>query len=227
MLGKRDRSLFRMGIYFFNSNFLSSELLRDINDPNSSHDFSKYIIPRAVQNGWAMSHSFDRSCVHAPEEGPNKEDYWRDAGTIDSYWEANIDLTATEPSLNLYDRNWPIWTYQQQIPPAKFVHNQIDRHGLAIESTVSGGCIISGEMNRSLLFSSCRVHSHAKINFSVLLPDVEIGRGARLHRCIIDHGVRIPPGMVIGEDYDEDFRRFRRTENGVTLVTRQMIERLG
>ena len=136
-------------------------------------------------------------------------------------------MTATEPSLNLYDRNWPIWTYQQQIPPAKFVHNQIDRHGLAIESTVSGGCIISGEMNRSLLFSSCRVHSHAKINFSVLLPDVEIGRGARLHRCIIDHGVRIPPGMVIGEDYDEDFRRFRRTENGVTLVTRQMIERLG
>lgn len=226
MPGKPDRSLCSMGIYIFNSKFLYSELLRDINDPNSSHDFGKDIIPRAVQNGWAMSHSFDRSCVHAPEEGQNKEDYWRDAGTIDSYWEANIDLTATEPSLNLYDRNWPIWTYQQQIPPAKFVHNQIDRHGLAISSTVSG----AHHFRRNESFtavSSCRVHSHAKINFSVLLPDVEIGRGVRLHRCIIDHGVRIPPGMVIGEDYDEDFGWFRRTENGVTLVTRQMIERLG
>jgi len=226
VLGKPDRSLCSMGIYIFNAKYLYSELLRDISDPTSSHDFGKDIIPRAVKNGCAVAHSFDRSCVHADDEHPGKEDYWRDAGTVDAYWEANIDLTATEPSLNLYDRNWPIWTYQQQLPPAKFVHNQIDRHGIAIESTVSGGCIISGEMNRSLLFSSCRVHSYAKVNWSVLLPDVEIGRGARLNRCIIDHGVSIPPGMVIGEDHNEDARRFRRTENGITLVTREMLERL-
>ncbi|WP_263770604.1 glucose-1-phosphate adenylyltransferase [Propionivibrio soli] len=224
--GKPDRSLCSMGIYIFNAGYLYSELLRDIADPTSSHDFGKDIIPRAVRNGCAMAHSFDRSCVHAPEEGANKEDYWRDVGTVDAYWEANVDLTATDPALNLYDRSWPIWTYQSQLPPAKFVHNQIDRHGIAIESTVSGGCIISGEMNRSLLFSACRVHSYAKVNWSVLLPDVEIGRGARLSRCIVDHAVKIPPGMVIGEDPVEDARRFRRTENGITLVTQQMLDRL-
>ena len=226
MEGKPDRSLCSMGIYIFNAKYLYSELLRDISDPTSSHDFGKDIIPRAVKNGVAKAHSFSRSCVHAPEERPGKEDYWRDAGTVDAYWEANVDLTATDPALNLYDKNWPIWTYQAQLPPAKFVHNQIDRHGIAIESTVSGGCIISGEMNRSLLFSSCRVHSYAKVNWSVLLPEVDIGRGARLSRCIVDHAVRIPAGMVIGEDPHEDARRFRRTDNGVTLVTQQMIDRL-
>lgn len=226
MEGKPDRSLCSMGIYVFNAKYLYSELLRDISDPTSSHDFGKDIIPRAVKNGCAMAHSFGRSCVHALEERPGKEDYWRDAGTVDAYWEANVDLTATDPALNLYDKNWPIWTYQAQLPPAKFVHNQIDRHGIAIESTVSGGCIISGEMNRSLLFSSCRVHSYAKVNWSVLLPDVDIGRGARLSRCIVDHAVRIPAGMVIGEDPHEDARRFRRTDNGVTLVTQQMLDRL-
>ena len=226
MEGKPDRSLCSMGIYIFNAKYLYSELLRDISDPTSSHDFGKDIIPRAVKNGVAKAHSFSRSCVHAPEERPGKEDYWRDAGTVDAYWEANVDLTATDPALNLYDKNWPIWTYQAQLPPAKFVHNQIDRHGIAIESTVSGGCIISGEMNRSLLFSSCRVHSYAKVNWSVLLPEVDIGRGARLSRCIVDHAVRIPAGMVIGEDPHDDARRFRRTDNGVTLVTQQMIDRL-
>ena len=226
MEGKPDRSLCSMGIYIFNAKYLYSELLRDISDPTSSHDFGKDIIPRAVKNGVAKAHSFSRSCVHAPEERPGKEDYWRDAGTVDAYWEANVDLTATDPALNLYDKNWPIWTYQAQLPPAKFVHDQIDRHGIAIESTVSGGCIISGEMNRSLLFSSCRVHSYAKVNWSVLLPEVDIGRGARLSRCIVDHAVRIPAGMVIGEDPHEDARRFRRTDNGVTLVTQQMIDRL-
>jgi glucose-1-phosphate adenylyltransferase len=220
-------SLCSMGIYIFNAAYLYSELSRDISDPTSNHDFGKDIIPQAVKNGVAMAHSFERSCVHAPEEGPNKENYWRDAGTVDSYWEANIDLTATDPALNLYDRNWPVWTYQQQLPPAKFVHNQPGRQGVALESTAAGGCIVSGEIKRSLLFSNCRVHSYARIDWSVLLPDVEVGRHARLSRCIIDHGVRIPSGMVIGEDADEDARRFRRTENGVTLVTRQMIERLG
>ncbi len=226
MAGKPDRSLCSMGVYIFNAKYLYSELLRDTADPSSSHDFGKDIIPRAVKNGCAMAHSFDRSCVHAPEERPGKEDYWRDVGTVDAYWEANIDLTATEPALNLYDSHWPIWTYQQQLPPAKFVHNLADRHGVTIESMVSGGCIMSGEINRSLLYSACRVHSYAKVDWSVLLPEVDIGRGARLKRCIIDHGVRIPAGMVIGEDPAEDARRFRRTENGITLVTQQMIDKL-
>jgi glucose-1-phosphate adenylyltransferase len=226
MAEKPDHSLCSMGIYIFNAKYLYSELLRDIADPTSNHDFGKDIIPRAVKNGVAMAHSFDRSCVHAPDEGPGKVNYWRDVGTVDAYWEANVDLTATDPALNLYDRSWPIWTYQQQLPPAKFVHNQIDRHGVAIESTVAGGCIVSGEMNRSLLFSLCRVHSYARVDWSVLLPDVEVGRRARLSRCIIDHGVHVPPGMVIGEDPEDDARRFRRTENGITLVTRQMIDRL-
>ena len=226
MAGKPDHSLCSMGVYIFNAKYLYSELLRDTADPSSSHDFGKDIIPRAVKNGCAMAHSFDRSCVHAPEERPGKEDYWRDVGTVDAYWEANIDLTATEPALNLYDSHWPIWTYQQQLPPAKFVHNLADRHGVAIESMVSGGCIMSGEINRSLLYSGCRVHSYTKVDWSVLLPEVDIGRGARLNRCIIDHGVRIPAGMVIGEDPEEDARRFRRTENGITLVTQPMIEKL-
>ncbi len=226
MAGKPDHSLCSMGVYIFNAKYLYSELLRDTADPSSSHDFGKDIIPRAVKNGCAMAHSFDRSCVHAPEERPGKEDYWRDVGTVDAYWGANIDLTATEPALNLYDSHWPIWTYQQQLPPAKFVHNQADRHGVAIESMVSGGCIMSGEINRSLLYSGCRVHSYTKVDWSVLLPEVDIGRGARLNRCIIDHGVRIPAGMVIGEDPEEDARRFRRTENGITLVTQPMIEKL-
>ncbi|WP_153109163.1 glucose-1-phosphate adenylyltransferase [Propionivibrio limicola] len=224
--GKPDRSLCSMGIYIFNAQYLYNELQRDLSDPASSHDFGKDIIPQAVRNGVAMAHSFDRSCVHAPDEAPGKEHYWRDVGTVDAYWEANIDLTATDPALNLYDRSWPIWTYQAQLPPAKFVHNHLDRRGIAIESTVAGGCIVSGELNRSLLFSACRVHSYSQVNWSVLLPDVDVGRGARLNRCIIDHGVSIPAGMVIGEDPVEDARRFRRTDNGVTLVTRRMIERL-
>lgn len=227
MPGNPEYSLCSMGIYIFNAKYLYSELRRDIADPTSSHDFGKDIIPQAVKNRVAVAHSFGRSCVHAPDEAPGKEHYWRDVGTVDAYWEANIDLTATDPALNLYDRTWPVWTYQAQLPPAKFVHNQMDRRGIAIESTVAGGCIVSGELNRSLIFSACRVHSFAKVNWSVLLPDVDVGRGARLNRCIIDHGVKIPAGMVIGEDPVEDARRFRRTDNGVTLVTRQMIERLG
>lgn len=226
MPGKPDSALCSMGIYIFNAAYLYRELQRDIVDPDSSHDFGKDIIPAAVRNGVAQAHPFELSCVHAPEEGPDKEHYWRDVGTVDAYWEANVDLTATDPSLNLYDARWPVWTYQPQLPPAKFVHNQIDRHGIAIESTIAGGCIISGELNRSVLFSGCRVHSYTRINWSVLLPDVEIGRNARLSRCIVDHGVRIPPGMVIGEDAQEDARRFRRTENGITLVTQNMLDRL-
>ncbi len=225
MAGKPSVALCSMGVYIFNSKYLYSELMRDIADPDSAHDFGKNIIPQAVKNGVAMAHSFERSCVHSKDE-VRKEDYWRDVGTIDAYWESNIDLTATDPALNLYDRRWPVWTYQEQLPPVKFVHNQEGRRGIALESTVSDGCIISGEMNRSLLFSGCRIHSYSKVNWSVLLPHVDVGRHVRLTRCIIDEGVKIPEGMIIGEDADDDARRFRRTASGITVVTRQMMEQI-
>lgn len=221
--GRPDRCLASMGIYVFDAAFLYAELRRDMADPDSSHDFGKDIIPRVVREGNADAHPFAMSCV-GTEEG--REHYWRDVGTIDAYWDANIDLTATDPLLNLYDDRWPIWTYQPQLPPGKFVHNQEDRRGLAIESLVSGGCIVSGAVFRSVLFSSVRVHSYAHVNWSVLLPEVQVGRGARLTRVIVDRGCMIPDGLVIGEDAAEDARRFHRSEQGITLVTRAMLEGL-
>ncbi len=220
MPGKPGRTLVSMGIYIFNARFLYDELKRDIADPASSHDFGRDIIPRAVSLGQAAAHPFDLSCVGNSDGAPA---YWRDVGTIDAYWDANIDLTATEPLLNLYDRQWPISTWQPQLPPAKFVHNQDDRRGLAIESLVSGGCIVSGAVFRSVLFSQVRVHSYASINWSVLLPNVTVGRGARLTRVIVDRACHVPAGMVIGEDAVEDARRFHRSENGITLVTASML----
>jgi glucose-1-phosphate adenylyltransferase len=217
------RSLASMGIYIFNARFLYRELERDINDPNSSHDFGKDIIPRAVRNGNAAAHPFALSAVGTRR---NEEPYWRDVGTIDAYWDANIDLTATDPLLNLYDTRWPIWTYQAQLPPAKFVHNLDDRRGMAIESVASGGCIVSGSVHRSVLFSNVRVHSYSSVSWSVLLPGSQVGRHARLHRTVIDRGCKIPDGMVIGEDAELDALRFHRTESGITLVTREMLEKL-
>jgi glucose-1-phosphate adenylyltransferase len=223
MPGEPDNSLASMGIYVFNARYLYDELARDIADPNSSHDFGKDIIPRLVREGNVSAHPFAFSCVGTK---PDEQPYWRDVGTIDAYWDANIDLTATVPMLNLYDTNWPIWTYQPQLPPAKFVHNTDTRRGMAIESMVSGGSIISGHVFRSVLFSSVRVHSYASVNWSVLLPDVEVGRGVRLHRTVIDHGCVIPDGMVIGEDPSADAARFERSESGITLVTRDMLARI-
>jgi glucose-1-phosphate adenylyltransferase len=223
MPGDPHHSLASMGIYIFNAEFLYRELERDLKDESSSHDFGKDIIPRAVRNGQAVAHPFAMSCVGCE---PGEEPYWRDVGTIDAYWDANIDLTATEPLLNLYDKHWPIWTYQQQLPPAKFVHNHDDRCGMAIESLVSGGCIISGHVLRSVLFSSVRVHSYAKVKWAVLLPGVQVGRGAQLNRVVIDRGCDIPEGMVIGEDAELDAKRFHRSEHGITLVTREMLAKL-
>jgi len=218
-----ERSLASMGIYIFNAKYLYDELRRDAADDKSDHDFGKNIIPAAVRNRVAVAHPFGLSCVTTE---PGKEPYWRDVGTIDAYWEANIDLTATEPDLNLYDRSWPISTYQEQLPPAKFVHNAGERRGIAVESMVSGGCIISGALNRSLLFSNCRVHSYAKVDWSVLLPSVEVGRHARIRHAVIDHGCRIPDGMVVGEDPAADAQRFHRTANGITLITGEMLRKL-
>jgi glucose-1-phosphate adenylyltransferase len=223
MPGNPDMSLASMGIYIFNAAFLYAELERDMADPESSHDFGKDIIPRAVRNGQAVAHPFALSCVPNIE---GEEPYWRDVGTIDAYWDANIDLTATEPKLNLYDTRWPIWTYQAQLPPAKFVHNTDDRRGCAIESMVSGGCIVSGSVTRSVLFSNVRVHSYAQVNWSVVLPEVHIGRGARVNRAVLDRGCVIPDGMVIGEDAAQDAERFHRSENGITLVTPSMLKKL-
>jgi glucose-1-phosphate adenylyltransferase len=220
---KPDRSLASMGIYVFNARFLYKELERDIRDPQSSHDFGKDIIPKLVRQGQAAAHPFAMSAVGTRY---NEPPYWRDVGTVDAYWDANIDLTATDPKLNLYDTSWPIWTYQPQLPPAKFVHNAEDRRGQAIESLVSGGCIVSGYVHRSVLFSSVRVHSHASVQWGVLLPGAEVGRGARLNRVIVDRGCQIPDGLVIGENADDDARRFHRSAGGITLVTRAMLAAL-
>ncbi len=221
MPGHPELALASMGVYIFDAGFLYKELALDMADGESNHDFGKDIIPRAVRSGSAAAHPFALSCVPL---GSDKDAYWRDVGTVDAYWDANIDLTATEPKLDMYDQRWPIWTYQPQLPPAKFVHNQEDRRGIAVESLVSGGCIVSGAVFRSVLFSSVRVHSYSKVNWSVLLPYVQVGRGARLTRTVIDRGCRIPDGMVIGEDAELDGRRFHRSANGICLVTRQMLE---
>ncbi|HML10925.1 MAG TPA: glucose-1-phosphate adenylyltransferase [Stellaceae bacterium] len=225
MIGKPDRVLASMGIYVFTAPFLYAELERDAADPKSSHDFGKDVIPGFVDRGLAAAHQFEDSCVKTT---PDAEPYWRDVGTIDAYWAANLDLVMPVPSLDIYDPNWPIWTYQQQLPPAKFVFDDDDRRGMAVDSMVSGGCIISGaHVSRTLLFSNCRVNSHARTRDAVVLPEVDIGRHARLNRVVIDRGCRIPEGMVIGEDPKIDAQRFHVSESGVTLVTHEMLEALG
>lgn len=218
-----DRSLASMGIYIFDTAFLLSELERDAMDPASTHDFGRDLIPRLVREGRVVAHRFESSAVNRSTDA---EPYWRDVGTLDSYWDANIDLTATVPLLNLYDDRWPIWTYQPQLPPAKFVHNSDERRGVAIESLVSGGCIVSGTVERSLLFSGVRVHSNAIVELGVVLPGAQIGRGARLHKVVVDRDCQVPPELVVGEDPEHDARRFVRSDNGVTLITQSMIDRI-
>ena len=222
--GKPEVALASMGIYIFNAGYLYETLAADLADSTSSHDFGKDIIPRAVREGVAAAHPFETSCVTTDR---SSKPYWRDVGTIDAYWEANIDLTAVQPTLDMYDTKWPIWTYQEQLPPAKFVFNRDDRRGMAVDSLVSGGCIVSGShVDRSLLFSSCRINSYCSLREAVLLPSVTVGRHCRLTRVVIDRGCTIPAGMVIGEDAVEDAKRFERTEGGVTLVTGNMLDRL-
>ncbi len=222
--GRPEACLASMGIYVFETKFLFDLLRRDAANPNSSHDFGKDIIPQIVANGKACAHFFSESCVRSTKE---IRPYWRDVGTVDAYWSANIDLTDIEPELDLFDRDWPIWTYAELTAPAKFVHDVDGRRGQAISSLVSGGCIVSGaSLRRSLVFSHVRVNSYAQVEKAVILPEVDIGRGARLTNVVVDHGVRIPEGLVIGEDPELDGARFRRTDSGICLVTQPMIDRL-
>ena len=217
-------TLASMGIYVFKRDFLNEQLRRDAADKHSSRDFGRDVIPYVVTHGKAVAHRFTQSCVRSRAQSGY---YWRDVGTLDAYWQANIDLTQTVPELDVYDRNWPIWTYAKITPPAKFVHDLDGRRGLAISSTVSGGCIISGsELHNSLLCEEVHIHSYGRIDHGVILPFVDVGRGVRLSKVVIDAGAKIPAGLVVGEDPDADAARFRRTEGGVCLITQRMIDRL-
>jgi glucose-1-phosphate adenylyltransferase len=224
MPGKPDTALASMGIYVFRTALLFDLLRRDAADTASSHDFGKDLIPYLVRNGHAVAHRFNLSCVRSDAEA---EAYWRDVGTVDAYWEANIDLTSTVPALDMYDSGWPIWTYGEITPPAKFVHDEDGRRGMAVSSLVSGGCIISGSsVHNSLLSTGTHVHSYAALDGAVVLPYCQIGRYARLTNVVIDRGVHIPEGLVVGEDPEQDTKRFRRTSKGICLITQPMIDRL-
>ena len=224
MPGKSGHALASMGIYVFDAEYLYAALKADADLAGSSRDFGKDLIPAIVARDEAVAHPFGLSCVKSTAEAPA---YWRDVGTIDAYWAANLDLTRTLPELDMYDREWPIWTHQEQLPPAKFVFNDDGRRGMAVDSLVSGGCIISGTLvRRSVLFSKVRLHSYSTVEESVLLPEVEVGRRCHLRKVVIDKGCHIPAGMNIGLDPIEDARRFHRTEQGVVLVTRAMLERV-
>lgn len=218
-------SLASMGIYVFETDFLAGLLRRDAVAKGSSRDFGKDIIPYVVKNGKAIAHRFTNSCVRSDLESGA---YWRDVGTVDAYWSANVDLTDTLPELDLYDNNWPIWTYSEVTPPAKFVHDLDGRRGLAVASLVSGGCVVSGAaIRRSLLFTNVRVNSFTNLDEAVILPRAVIGRNVSLKKVVIDSDVVIPDGMVVGEDPILDGKRFQRTESGICLITQPMLDRLG
>jgi glucose-1-phosphate adenylyltransferase len=219
--GDPDHALASMGIYVFDWAFLRDLLMRDMVDGNSTHDFGFDLIPAIVTGGKAVAHKFADSCVRS---GLEKEPYWRDVGTIDAFWQANIDLTDFVPALDLYDNTWPIWTYAELVPPAKFVHDEDGRRGMAVSSLVSGDCIVSGsEVRNSLLFTGCRTHSFSSLEYVVALPQVVVNRKAQLKNVVIDRGVVIPEGLVVGADPEEDMRWFRRTDAGIVLITQDML----
>jgi glucose-1-phosphate adenylyltransferase len=219
--GSPGRALASMGIYIFNTKFLVEQLTRDASDKSSSHDFGKDIIPYLVSGNYrVIAQSFEDSCVKMNGELP----YWRDVGTVDAYWEANMELTKVTPDLNMYDHEWPIWTHQEQLPPAKFVFNDDNRRGMAVDSLVSGGCIISGAyLNRSMLFSNVLVHSYSNIEDSVLLPNVIVSRSVTLKRVVVDKNCVIPEGLTVGVNPEEDKKRFFVTDKGITLITPEML----
>ncbi len=224
MPGDDSLALASMGIYVFNADYLYQLLEEDLQQANSSHDFGKDLLPKIVASGDAYAHSFNLSCVQSDDTSPP---YWRDVGTLEAYWRANLDLASVTPELDMYDQEWPIRTQMEQLPPAKFVQDRSGSHGMTMNSLVSGGCIISGSVVvHSVLFPRVRVNSFCNIDSSVLLPDVVVGRSCRLRRCVIDRACVLPEGMVIGENPDEDSRRFYRSEEGIVLVTRTMLAKL-
>ena len=215
--GRPDVALASMGIYVFNPRLLERLLRADAEDPGSAHDFGKNIIPQAIENLRVFAYPFE-------DVRSKAQHYWRDVGTIDAYYEANMELVRVSPELNIYDEQWPIWTYQEQLPPAKFVFDDEDRRGCAIDSMVSGGCIISGSrVSNSLLFSQVRVHDYSSVDRSVILPRVHIGEHCVIRNAIIDEGAVVPDGTMIGVDPAQDRERFYLSENGVTLVTASML----
>lgn len=224
MPGHPDMALASMGIYVFETDYLCELLLKDAANPESSNDFGGDIIPDIVKNGKAIAHPFSRSCVRS---GLEEKPYWRDVGTVDAFWQANVDLTDFKPELDLYDNSWPIWTYSELTAPAKFIHNEEGRRGHAVSSMVSGGCIISGStLDRCFLFTGVRTHSYSELEGVVAMPYAEINRRAHLKNVVLDRGVVIPEGLIVGEDAEEDARRFRRTKNGICLITQPMIDKL-
>ena len=219
--GKPGRILASMGIYVFNARFLYEQLIRDADTKKSTHDFGHDIIPYLIDRYRVYAHRFEKSCVGTTD---GVEPYWRDVGTIDAYWDANMEMVSVTPALDLYDKTWPIWTYQEQLPPAKFVFNDEGRRGVAIDSMVSGGCIISGaRVHHSLLFSDIRVGARSEINDSVILSGARIGEDVKLNRVVLDNNCKIPDGMRIGFDHEEDAHRFHVSPGGITLVTPDML----
>jgi len=224
MPGRPDTALASMGIYVFSTGYLCRLLEENLTRTETDHDFGKDIIPRVVTDGLAIAHPFSLSCVTS---SPEAEPYWRDVGTVDAYWAANLDLASTIPSLDLYDRSWPIWTYQEQLPPAKFVRDMNGLQGSGTNLIVCGGCVISGsQLMRSVLSSNVVVKSFCNITEAVLSPQVTVGASCRLRKVVVDRGCELPEGTVIGEDPDDDARRFFRTDSGVVLVTREALARL-
>ena len=214
---KSDHALCSMGIYIFNTDLLFELLIRDADTPNSSHDFGKDVIPHAIEKYYVQAYPFTQAKTEI-------QAYWRDVGTVDAFWEANLELIGITPELNLYDEKWPIWTSQEQLPPAKFIFDDDQRRGMAIDSMVSGGCIISGaRVRHSLLFSNVSVDNYTKIDSSVVLPDVNVGKNCRIYHAIIDKGCNIPDGTVIGKDNEKDKERYYVSPNGVVLVTPEML----
>jgi len=217
MPGRTDTALASMGIYIFNAGFLFEQLLKDADTPGSTRDFGKDIIPAVIDKYIINAYPF-------LDLQSGEQSYWRDVGTIDAYWAANMELIGVNPGLNLYDKIWPIWTNQEQTPPAKFVFDNDERRGLAVDSMVSGGCVISGaKVKHSLLFSNVRVNSYTTLQDSIVLPEVTIGRHCRITKAIIEKGCEIPEGSIIGENKEEDAKRFHVSPGGVVLVTSDML----
>ncbi|HID49284.1 MAG TPA: glucose-1-phosphate adenylyltransferase, partial [Chromatiales bacterium] len=217
MPDKPDKALASMGIYIFNTAFLYEQLIKDADSPQSTHDFGHDIIPSLISHYRVFAYPF-------VDVQSGEQEYWRDVGTVDAFWEANLELIGVTPDLNLYDDDWPIWTYQEQAPPAKFVFDDEDRRGMAVDSMVSGGCIISGaRVRHSLLFSNVHVESYTAIEDSVVLPQTQIGQHCRIRKAVVDKGCEIPHHTVIGYDAEADAERFHVSPGGVVLVTPEML----